>query len=757
MQALFIIKDLQFSSRMIMVMTLACMWFTTSSQQLRVLDAETRTPLMSAHLRSAGMVLTTAENGKVDLAGTTGTLNISHTGYLTAVAEPGDTVILLKPSGLQLLNTITITASRTERLALETDRSVSILDQTTIHAGTPRTVPEALQQETGIWVQKTNHGGGSPIIRGMMGNQVLLMVDGIRMNNTTYRFGPNQYLSTLDPYLLDRLEVVRGGSSVLYGSDAMGGVVQSFSRDPRFVNSKQFTITEGQVTGGWMSAGMETSGSLRIDAGNNRFAISATGSLFHFGDLLAGGSLGRLSPTGYRQHSGTIRAKAKLTDNSQLTFAHQEMVQRDVPRYDQVLQGGYQRYDFDPQSRRLDYLRLDHQHSLAMARRITLTVFNSGTMEGLITRKSNSGTQKDQNDKVATNGFTAEVESQPERRWTIRSGAEFYHDRVQSTAYTTDLTNGTRTMVRGAYADGSTSTSASLYTSHQLDLQRFSLSGGLRYTRVALSIRDGRFGDQRINPDALVGSVSAGWKISQPLRLYGSLHSGFRAPNVDDLSKFGTVESGVFEIPATGLKPEHSLSEEIGIKFLKKMISFSAAWYRTSVTDLVDRIPALYEGTPTFEGRNVYQKANTGQARYTGLEAEAEWTLTGHLTLKGQATWTYGENLTKKEPARRIPPLFGKVALRYLAGNFSLMITGNVAGQQDRLAPGDRADARIALRLQDGVMPGWTTIDLSAGWSKGPWSLNLNIRNMGNVAYRVYGSGVDGYGRHAVLRLAYRF
>ncbi|MFM7195062.1 MAG: TonB-dependent receptor plug domain-containing protein, partial [Bacteroidota bacterium] len=639
----------------------------------------------------------------------------------------------------------------------ETDRSVTVLNRRDLDTQTPRSAPEALLQQTGVWVQKTNHGGGSPVIRGMMGNQVLLLVDGIRMNNATYRFGPNQYLNTIDPYLLDRLEVVRGGGSVLYGSDAMGGVVQSFTRDPRFGKTGTFTINDGLLSGGWMSGGMEASGNLRVDAGNDRFAVSAAGSLFSFGDLRAGGSLGTLAPTGYRQHAGSIRAKARITDNTILTLAHQDLTQRDVPRYDQVLQGGYKQYDFDPQSRRLDYLRMEHNGTAALTRKLILTVFNGATTEGLITQKNGANTMKKQHDRVATSGFTAELESQPSPRWTIRSGAEYYYDFVRSTAGVTDLNTGSITPVRGAYADGSVSSSASLYSSHQIDLNRFNFSGGLRYTRVALTIRDQRFGNQQITPDALVGSWSAGWKVSEPVRIYGSMHAGFRAPNVDDLSKFGTVESGIFEIPATGLKPEHSLSKEIGIKTRTRKLALSAAWYSTAVTDLVDRVPALFEGAATVEGRSVYQKANTGKARYTGLEAEAEYAFAPRFTLAGNVTHTFGENITKHEPARRIPPLFGRVSLQYLKGDFQFMLIASAAGKQDRLAAGDRADSRISIRLVDGVMPGWSTIDVSAGWTSGPWAINLNLRNLGNTAYRIYGSGVDGYGRHAALRLTRRF
>ena len=111
-----------------------------------------------------------------------------------------------------------------------------------------RTSPEALSGTTGVFVQKTNHGGGSPFVRGLTGNQTLLLMDGIRLNNATYRYGPNQYFNTIDAWTVSKIELARGTGSVQYGSDALGGVIQVFTKDPSFnKDAKLHTTVRGKL------------------------------------------------------------------------------------------------------------------------------------------------------------------------------------------------------------------------------------------------------------------------------------------------------------------------------------------------------------------------------------------------------------------------------------------------------------------------------------------------------------------------------
>ena len=660
--------------------------------------------------------------------------------------EPFDAPLFLSQS-------TTVTARRFDSETFDVPEAVTVVGREEILQRAARTTPEALANQPGVWVQKTTHGGGSPIVRGMVGNQVLLLVDGVRLNSATYRYGPNQYLATVDPGLVERIEVVRGGGSVLYGSDAIGGVVQVLSRAPSF--SPDGPRVTGRLSGLWMSGGMEASGRAEAEVGGERAAFLGGYSQRRFGDLLAGGDLGTLSPTGYHERSGDAKLLFKAGSSGLLTAAFQVSTQYDVPRYDQVALGGYSRNSYDPQTRQLAYVRWEASPASPWARSLRVTGSFNRSVEGVISQGTGSPMVRRQRDQTDTFGLVAELASAPAPGWHMQSGVEYYADRVGSAADETDGRSGVRTPLRGSYADGATASSLAAFTSHQVDLGAVQLSAGVRFNAVAVSVRDATFGDQRIHPSAWVGNAGGMVALGRHVRAFATASTAFRSPNVDDMSKFGAVESTVFEIPSSELSPERSLSVEAGLKFAWARGTGAVAAYRTDLSNLIDRVPATYRGSETVDGRRVYQKQNVGEAVVRGLEAEAEAEVLPTLGAFGNVTYTHGENTTKQEPMRRIPPLFGRLGLHYrhpsgwwAKGEFT------AAGRQDRLAAGDRSDARISSRLVNGAMPGWACWNLYAGRQFGPVRLQASLQNLFDEAYRVYASGVDGYGRSARVTVA---
>ena len=275
-------------------------------------------------------------------------------GTLTATAPPAEgTVheIRLSLRPVRLYETVVVAANRDEVPLFAVPRSVSVVGLPDLERAMPRTTPEALADAAGVWVQKTNHGGGSPAIRGLMGNQVLVMVDGIRLNNSTYRYGPNQYLVTIDPRQVERVEVLRGSGSVLFGSDAIGGVVHVVSRRPQFTASG--LRVGGDVSAKLMTGGMEQSGRFDAAVEHTRVAVRGGLSLNNYGDLHAGGDLGVESPSGYSSVAGDLLALVRVSPRHLVSVGLQGDFQADVPRFDQVAQRGYTRYAFDPQVRQL--------------------------------------------------------------------------------------------------------------------------------------------------------------------------------------------------------------------------------------------------------------------------------------------------------------------------------------------------------------------------------------------------------------------
>ncbi|MCA4896990.1 MAG: TonB-dependent receptor [Cytophagales bacterium] len=736
------------------ILFLFCTQLAFSQFKGIVIDQKTRQPVADVHVSIINSALGTVSDkaGEFVLNNSVADslrLRVSAIGYSTVeyvMARERENSIELIPSAILLNNAVTITAQRSERLSFDVAQSTSSISATQLAELAPRSTPEALLNETGVWVQKTNHGGGSPIIRGLVGNQVLLVVDGIRLNNATYRYGPNQYLSTIDPGLIERIEVNRGSGSVLYGSDALGGVVHVISATPSF-HSNGLQVG-GRIQTKWMSAGMEQSIRPEIELRGQRIAFLGGFSARNFGDVVAGGNLGVLNPTRYDERSGDAKLLLRTGAQGVLTAAFQQTTQNHVPRYDQVVQGGFAVFEFEPQTRQLSYLRWESSTKSPWLRSFRLTGSINRSIEGTISQKNNSTEIKKQLDEVNTLGAIAEVQSNPISNWYIQSGIEFYSDKVKSSANVLNTTTNVETAQRGSYADGSTISNLAIFTNHQLDWKKFQFSAGARFNKVTVSVVDNVFGNQQINPSAFVGNAGVMYKINKNWRMIGSVNTGFRAPNVDDMSKFGTLEANVFEIPSGSLSPERSLNIETGFKYSSPKLSWAITVYQTKLTDLIDRVTANYNGSPTFDGRTVYQKQNVGEALVKGLEADVEAVVVKSLTVFGNVTYTHGENVTKKEPMRRIPPVFGRVGFRYTHRSGTWIRTEwAMAGKQDRLAAGDKSDVRINVRLIDGAMPAWDIVNLYAGYSFKFISIQVSAQNVFDRAYRVYASGIDGYGR----------
>ncbi len=231
----------------------------------------------------------------------------------------------------EILNEVVITANRSANQEFQTPNSVKVLNKKYIKIYSPRTTPEALMGVNGVFVQKTNHGGGSPFVRGLTGNQTLLLVDGIRLSNSTFRYGPNQYFNTIDPFSIEKIEVLKGGGSVQYGSDALGGTIQVFTSEPEFDSRLKVNLMGRLAT-----QGMEKTARGEINYGSENLAISASFGYRNFGDLVGGKLTGRQSPSGYDEQMGNLKAKLKL-GKGLLTMAHQYFEAKDVPVYHKVV------------------------------------------------------------------------------------------------------------------------------------------------------------------------------------------------------------------------------------------------------------------------------------------------------------------------------------------------------------------------------------------------------------------------------------
>jgi len=683
-------------------------------------------------------------------------LKVSFIGFKTKVLNQDDEnsskhiEIELEPATVQLNKSVVVTASRNELVSFETPDAVSVLNTQELHQNAPRSMAEALIGTAGVWMQKTNHGGGSPFVRGLTGNQTLLLIDGIRLNNAAFRYGPNQYFNTIDVFSVDRVEVIRGKGSVLYGSDALGGVINVITRSPEYFAGKPQIGGRGKLK--FMNKGMERSGLGELTFQSSNFALLGNVGYKDFGDIFAGGDLGFERPSGYDEWSVNLQAKLRLGNNWQLKSAYQHVRQNDVPRFDQVAQRGYETYLFDPQIHRLAYAKLEHFGESPLLRKIQFTVSNQYSDETRKLQKVDSPVFQKENDQVTTYGFSAEVNSEFNTNWTAVTGTEFYTDQVESGRTETNFETGKETKMRGLYPDDSDMRNLAVFSQHTLKLDKFSFNFGGRFNTFRIHSVDEEFGEVTLKPSSLVGNLSVQYFVSRQHQFIASAHSAFRAPNINDISSFGLFDYGI-EIPSTDLSPEKSFTVEGGYKQSSDRFSMAVSVFNTRLNNQIVREKATYNGSATIDSEQVYKKQNLAHSNIMGIEFESGWQLNRQFSFINNLTWLYGKNLENDEPMRRIPPLNGKLAMQYNQSGIFGEAEFLFAAKQDRLSGGDIDDHRIP----DGGTPGWSVLNLKAGYSWKTISLNAGLHNLFNKAYRIHGSGVDGYGRSFWATLLFEF
>jgi outer membrane receptor protein involved in Fe transport len=647
-----------------------------------------------------------------------------------------------------------------------------------------RILPDVLRESPGVQVQQTNAGHGTVILRGLTGNQVLLMIDGIRLNTATVRDGPNQYLSLIDPERIARVEVIRGPGSALYGSDAMGGVVNIVTKDPGRHSMVEAAMSYASADHGMRAHLGGTLGGERVRL---RGGMTATAT----DDLRAGGGIGEQPRTGYSSWAGDAMLEAELPGCHRLTVSGQGTVLQDVSRFDRLvnfrldpgiassIQGRDTEFLFDPQTHMLGVARLDGAACEGWLPGRGIAAGAALQQEGRLQRAAtmdDTGSpmpaprREYQRDDTRTLFVAAHAEPRVPLGAHLRVGLDVYDDLVSSYGYTEMVASGARTptvrlagadvIPSGRFPDGARMTMAGAYAhGARLMGDAVRLLAGVRFDRahVALRAGDDFGGDVDAVNSALSGQVGASAYLNGGFVLAAHVGQGFRAPNIYDLSTVSTVPGGVV-LPSPELDSERSSTLELSVRKTGPRISGGTTVYATRITGFIDRTPGSYRGDTLFDGLRVFRAANIGEAWIRGVEVYADGALTRRLTMRAQAFHTYGSQTGEggigREPVGRIPPISGAVSVRRAVGRIGsgawLELAVRGAGEQDRLSGRDTRDSRIqqggtpgfAIAAVRGSMFAWRGTRVSGG-----------LENLFDRGYREHGSGIDAPGRHVWVRL----
>lgn len=690
---------------------------------------------------------------------------------LAGAAVDGADDIACHEGGITCIHRVQVTATKRPESTVDVPAATTVVGPAEMRSLAPQTVMDALHGEVGTFVQQTTPGQGVVIVRGLKGSEVLHLVDGFRLNNAIFRNAPNQYVALVDAQNVDTIEVVRGPSSTLYGGDAMGGVVQMLTREPRFTGTAwQFA---GGLRGLYASADESMVSRAEFATGRERFVLSGGATYQDVNDLRVGGGE-RLRPTGFTARSGDFKLRAEVAEGHELMASVQYSRQPRTPRYDALVPGFGQdtpdntTFFFEPQERRFAQLRWRITRPNAL---FDEAQFNAGRQEIVDdrrTRASGSGNEDRERNHDELTGLFAQFGKALGDSHYFSYGFDIYRDEVASGKVRVDLDSGATAARAPRFPDGSTMKSRALYVADDWRIhERIDLNFGARYSRFDIDIPDSAFmPGVELSADDLTGNLGGAVALGGDLRFVSNIGRGFRAPNIFDLGVFGVRPGSRYSVPNPALGPETVTSFDAGFKFGGRKFAGEIIAFRSRYRDKI--VPVLTgdfvdaDGSPCNPANTtcleVVRNANVDAVNLWGVEAGARYhAAESDLEIYATATWTRGENeaANGKVPADRIPPLFGKAGASWHAStNVSLETYVLYATRQDRLSATDRSDPRIG---PEGTA-GWAALNARAAWKASDrFALALRVENLGDRRYREHGTGLDEPGRNFVLTADYRY
>ena len=517
-------------------------------------------------------------------------------------------------------------------------------------------VTDALASGVGTYLQQTTPGQGAAIVRGLKGSSVLHLVDGVRLNNALFRSAPTQYLSLVPTTSVERIEVIRGTPTSLYGSDAVGGVVQLVTRLPTFEGPE--TQFRGNATAAYDTA--ESGRILRAtaDVGNRRIGGSFSAEYMKTGDRRVGGGQ-VVSPTGYESKAVRALLSATPRDDTRWFIDVHWLEQPATPRIDELVPGygetepSSSEYLFKPNARGFVHGRftrdegwfgLDWNADLAWQR----------IDDDRASRAYQSDTRRAESNRSDMYGAVVNATRQSDRgSWIV--GAEYYDDRIASGRTETDLPSGQVTIVASRFPDGSRSRQASLFGNIERRLNaRHSISAGLRFSDARVDLASTAL-TAASSVQVSNASGDLGWIIdlNEGWQLVANVGRGFRAPNVFDMGTLGDRPGNRFNIPNSELLSEHVLQADFGVRRRSDKLDFEVVGYSMRYDD---RITSVSTGLTTPDGRDIVQSANAAESSIRGIESGLNASVSEAVSVRAVLNYTWGSQVLANgisEPADR--------------------------------------------------------------------------------------------------------
>lgn len=793
---------------------------TSQAQQITVLDIDTREPVASVTLYNEDKSVSTITDfdGKADISAFAKAEKIifSEVAHLKVSHTKAEIIaygykVFLKPLENNL-GEIILSVSKFGQKKSEISQKIVGLSKEDIELYNPQTAADLLQTSGQVFVQKSQLGGGSPSIRGYSTNRLLITLDGIRFNTAIFRGGNVQNIISVDPFALEKTEVILGPGSVIYGSDAVGGVLNFYTKKPQL--SKIDTLgllVSGNALARYSTANNENTGHFDFNIGTRKWAFLTSASFSDYGNQRQGkhgpdaylrtefvrridgedvvlqndDPLQQVS-TGYTSYNFLQKVRYTPNNTWDFNFNVSYATTSDYDRYDRLTQreeDGELRaaeWFYGPQKWFLTSLQINKEGAGPWYDRVQATVAFQNSEESRNDRRFGRTSLRSRTERVnaysAALDFTKKLKN---RKTKLNYGLEYVYNHINSNGSTTDIETGTFELTDTRYPDGSSWQSLAVYMTGQFNLApKLKLNTGLRYNELFI-FTDFRgnnpffnfpFEESRLDFGNFTGSAGLNYEVSKTVLLKTNLSTAFRAPNIDDLGKVFDSGDGDLVIPNPDLKAEYAYNAEIGtVLNFNNIVTLDANVYYSKLENALVRRDFTLNGSSTieFDGETVNIEAvqNAGSAQVWGFEAGIDIKLPYHFNLTSQFNITRGEQ--KEEdgsllPVRHVAPTFGNTHLIWKKDKwiFNAFVNYNGALNFNDLSPEVSDSPELFAIDADGnpFSPKWYTLNLSSQFKLNEhWNLTANLDNITDQRYRTYASGISAAGRNLILAAKYSF
>jgi hemoglobin/transferrin/lactoferrin receptor protein len=706
------------------------------------------------------------------------------------------------------LNTVIISANKFSEKKRNVSQKIDVISNKEMTQMNAQTTADVLINTGQVFVQKSQQGGGSPVLRGFEASRIQLNVDGIRQNNAISRSGHMQNIISIDNNALERIEVLNGPASTIHGSDALGGVILMKTKDPKHARTQKFELTGSNAMLRYSSANQEKTGSVGVNFGNKNFASLTQLTFSDFDDLVQGkngvDSIMNLwkknfiveringkdsmvnNPDPYKQVSTgysqfDLLQKFSIVQSKNIKHGINLQLSRttDFPRYDRLTEtaSGIAKnaeWYYGPQIRTLAAYSFDVVKMNGFFNDLTMNINHQYWEESRNNRGFNKTALNSRLEKVHVAGYNFALRHKDDiNELTIGTDAQF--NDVKSTAKATDINTGVEKKIDTRYPDGGNNMNLlGLFYQHilKLDEGKIVLNDGLRlnYTTLKSTLRDTSIQfrlpyttlEQRNT--ALTGNIGVAYMPEDELRLTLNFSSGFRSPNIDDMAKvFESVSGQRLIVPNVNLKPEFTKNVDFGVQYNDGKLDLSVYGFYTHFTNAIvtDKFTFNGQDSVVYDGKltPVYANQNKAKAFVYGGGVNLIYRPLVHFSMYGSINYTYGRftNDTVLVPLDHIPPVTGRLGIKYEKTNWYAELFSLYNSRKRLVDYNPNGEDNIQYATPNGT-PSWYTVNARVGATFSKYiTAQIGVENILDKNYRYFASGMSAAGRNFVVALRFNY